>query len=142
MNEMVASTLESIAPLSWPIRIKLAIDLASALSYLHSLSPPIIHRDQKSLNVLLTHSLIQLKTIPADVIYSEPLAKLSDFGLSVKLFGESLRVQKGSKSLMDGINPTWSVRQLQSISSDGECRFSLLSRIYLIAHPSSSLFVI
>lgn len=54
--------------LTWKTeKISLASDIASALVYLHSLVPVIIHRDLKSLNVLLTDSLE---------------AKLSDFGLS------------------------------------------------------------
>jgi mitogen-activated protein kinase kinase kinase 7 len=48
-------------------KISLATDIANALVYLHSLVPVIIHRDLKSLNVLLSDA------------YE---AKLSDFGLS------------------------------------------------------------
>ncbi|KAL7686212.1 putative protein kinase [Plasmopara halstedii] len=47
-------------------KLPIAADISNALVYLHSLSPPIVHRDLKSFNVLLTQ---------------EFQAKLSDFGL-------------------------------------------------------------
>lgn len=54
--------------LTWKAeKLALATDIANALVYLHSLMPVIIHRDLKSLNVLLSDT------------YE---AKLSDFGLS------------------------------------------------------------
>ncbi|DAZ96185.1 TPA: hypothetical protein N0F65_012375 [Lagenidium giganteum] len=54
--------------LSWKKeKISIAIDIAEALAYMHSISPKIIHRDLKSRNVLLNSSMV---------------AKLSDFGLS------------------------------------------------------------
>eukprot|EP00921_Rhytidocystis_pertsovi_P004740 GHVQ01008224.1.p1 GENE.GHVQ01008224.1~~GHVQ01008224.1.p1 ORF type:complete len:989 (-),score=92.65 GHVQ01008224.1:1769-4735(-) len=60
--------------LSWQQKVKLAMDIAKGCTYLHACQPQIIHRDLKSLNILLSEPL----TRSADI----PLAKVSDFGLS------------------------------------------------------------
>jgi serine/threonine protein kinase len=54
--------------------MKITIDIAKAVNYLHHLSPVVIHRDLKSLNVLLAEEV-------ADE-YDTPIAKVADFGLS------------------------------------------------------------
>jgi serine/threonine protein kinase len=39
--------------LSWEERKRIALEIARGMNYLHSFQPPIVHRDLKSINVLL-----------------------------------------------------------------------------------------
>ncbi|KAI4324415.1 hypothetical protein MLD38_029907 [Melastoma candidum] len=54
-------------PLSWSLRMKVALGAAKGLAFLHAAEPQVIYRDFKTSNILL------------DVSYN---AKLSDFGLA------------------------------------------------------------
>ncbi|KAL1298029.1 probable receptor-like protein kinase At1g80640 isoform X1 [Arachis hypogaea] len=55
--------------LTWYLRLRIAVDVARALEYLHEHSnPPVVHRDIKSSNVLLDSNFN---------------AKLTDFGLAI-----------------------------------------------------------
>ncbi|XP_004309671.1 PREDICTED: probable leucine-rich repeat receptor-like serine/threonine-protein kinase At5g15730 [Fragaria vesca subsp. vesca] len=55
-------------PLSWDLRVAIALDVARGLEYLHyGAVPPVVHRDIKSSNILLDQSM---------------KAKIADFGLS------------------------------------------------------------
>ncbi|KAM0892465.1 hypothetical protein ACQ4PT_025761 [Festuca glaucescens] len=53
--------------LPWPLRLNIAIESAAALTYLHAIEPPIIHRDVKTNNILLD---------------TDFHVKVADFGLS------------------------------------------------------------
>ena len=61
--------VQSTPLMSWAARIKVALDAASGIKYLHNVVPPIIHHDIKSSNILL------------DATWT---AKVSDFSLSMK----------------------------------------------------------
>ena len=52
----------------------MAIDIAKGMNFLHTSEPQILHRDLKSLNLLLTETI----TGPTDFVQ----CKVTDFGLS------------------------------------------------------------
>lgn len=60
--------------LVWAQQHKMCTDVALAMDYLHKFNPQIIHRDLKSLNLLLVK--------PISSCSSVPVVKVSDFGLS------------------------------------------------------------
>ncbi|KAI9112436.1 hypothetical protein K1719_016633 [Acacia pycnantha] len=69
-NGNLASHLygENQEPLNWDARFQIALDVARGLEYLHyGASPPVVHRDIKSSNILLDQFM---------------RAKVTDFGLS------------------------------------------------------------
>lgn len=60
---------------TWPLRVKIALDISSALQHMHSFNPPIMHRDLKSPNILLTKKVDAWEQQPV-------VAKVTDFGLT------------------------------------------------------------
>ncbi len=67
-------------PLSWEKRLELAIGVAKGMMYLHSFAVPVLHRDLKSLNVLLDE-------------YYTP--KIADFGWT-RLLAEKMTLKVGT----------------------------------------------
>jgi len=63
-----------LIPLSWKQRCRIALDIAKGMNCLHSYKPPILHRDLKSLNLLLVD---QVKNESDPVV-----VKITDFGLA------------------------------------------------------------
>ncbi|CAE7598102.1 unnamed protein product [Symbiodinium sp. CCMP2592] len=79
--------------LIFPQQIKMCKDVAQAMCYLHTFDPMIIHRDLKSLNLLLGKKVLG----PSDV----PLVKVCDFGVA-KLQAQAgqMTAQAGTKHWM------------------------------------------
>lgn len=81
-------------PIDWKFRLRVAWDIAKGMAYLHSASPPLLHRDLKSPNVLL-----------ASHEWNAPsVAKIADFGLTGRAFTDFKAVAASER---DVENPTW-----------------------------------
>ncbi|BFG42151.1 hypothetical protein CerSpe_284250 [Prunus speciosa] len=79
--------------LPWKTRLRIAKQLASALTYLHTAFPrPIIHRDVKPTCILLDDDYVP---------------KLSDFSLSITIPPEKLYVEDAVKGTFGHLDPTY-----------------------------------
>ncbi|XP_062202572.1 putative leucine-rich repeat receptor-like serine/threonine-protein kinase At2g19230 [Phragmites australis] len=76
LEDHLRGEASAATPLTWHQRLKIALDSAQGLEYLHkSCQPPLIHRDVKTKNILLSADL---------------KAKISDFGL-MKAFTDEFK---------------------------------------------------
>lgn len=109
--------------LRWEDRLQIAIDIAQGIEYLHDGAvPPVIHRDLKSANILLTQSM---------------RAKVADFGLSKEEVFDGRN--SGLKGTYGYIDPAYISTNNFTTKSDvysfGIILFELISAI----HPHQNL---
>lgn len=78
--------------LSWHQKLKVIHDTASALDYLHTFDPPILHRDLKSLNLMLLDEVKDAVSLPE--------IKLADFGFARAYEDSSMTQCVGTKHWM------------------------------------------
>jgi serine/threonine protein kinase len=69
-------------------QIKISLDVARAVKYLHSQKPILIHRDLKSLNTLLLE--------PVSLLSDIPVGKLADFGAAKQMQESTMTANTGT----------------------------------------------
>jgi len=77
-GNLMAALADRPADFDWQTTRRIAAQVASGVGHLHAQSPPILHRDLKSLNVLLVSRPGQQGTSGGEQLH----AMVSDFGLS------------------------------------------------------------
>ncbi|KAH7374040.1 hypothetical protein KP509_17G084800 [Ceratopteris richardii] len=94
----------NVRPLTWDQRMKIAIDCAKGLTYLHECpQAPVIHRDIKPSNILLSETLE---------------AKLSDFGLSKVLEDEASHISTEVRGTTGYLDPEYLILGQLTEASD------------------------
>lgn len=117
----------STTPIRWFDRFRIAWEIASALSFLHSSKPqPIIHRDLKPANILLGGNLV---------------SKIGDIGLSTVLNSDELSTMYKDTApvgTLSYIDPEYQRSGLISTKSDVYA-FGLVMLQLLTAKPATAL---
>lgn len=88
--------------------LRIAFDVARGLQFLHSLDPPLLHRDLKTPNVMLASSDAR----------DPAVAKIADFGLTKELLTETLRGETASNR--EVTNPTWLAPEVLAAKNYGK----------------------
>mmetsp|Transcript_4544 Transcript_4544/g.12876 ORF Transcript_4544/g.12876 Transcript_4544/m.12876 type:complete len:299 (-) Transcript_4544:149-1045(-) len=94
-------------PVCWLQKLRMCDDVAKAMTYLHSFDPPIIHRDLKSLNLLLESPIHGADDLSA--------TKVTDFGLS------RLKASTGNSTMTSDVGTAhWMAPEMSSNSKYDE----------------------
>ncbi|KAA8536108.1 hypothetical protein F0562_028586 [Nyssa sinensis] len=104
LEEWLHGDVGPVSPLTWDIRMKIAIGTAKGLAYLHEgLEPKVVHRDVKSSNILLDR-----KWNP----------KVSDFGLAKLLGSEKSHVTTRVMGTFGYVSPDYASTGMLNEASD------------------------
>ncbi|RDY08819.1 putative receptor-like serine/threonine-protein kinase, partial [Mucuna pruriens] len=104
LEQWLHGDVGAVSPLTWDIRMKIAVGTAKGLAYLHEgLGPKVVHRDVKSSNILL------------DKKWN---AKVSDFGLAKLLGSEKSYVTTRVMGTFGYVSPEYASTGMLNEGSD------------------------
>ncbi|KAE9616519.1 hypothetical protein Lal_00035146 [Lupinus albus] len=104
LEQWLHGDVGSVSPLTWDIRMRIAINTAKGLAYLHEgLEPKVVHRDIKSSNILLDKNWN---------------AKVSDFGLAKLLGSEKTHVTTRVMGTFGYVSPEYASTGMLNERSD------------------------
>ena len=86
--ELLHEKKKSVPNLTYKQRKKMMLDIARGMHFMHSLEPPLMHRDLKSLNLLLAERVTGLN--------DHALCKVTDFGLTRSDNDGAMKTQAGT----------------------------------------------
>ena len=101
--------LTTNGPASWIMQVSFALQSAQALNYLHSHTPPILHKDVRSLNLLVDTSTATVKLI--------------DFGIS-----KATEVVNAQTSVIG--SQRWAAPEVVKVGKQKETKWSEKADIY------------
>lgn len=78
--EILHEKRKEIPKITYKQRTQMALDIALGMHFMHDLNPPLMHRDLKSLNILMYKNI---KTV-----FDKVQCKITDFGLARQANGE------------------------------------------------------
>lgn len=112
--------------------LKIALDIANGMNFLHSATPPLIHRDLKTPNIMLTN---QKNDPSADIV-----AKVADFGLVNRMVIPAFKEGRLQRAVS---NPTWQAPEILreeefTQQSDIYAYGLILWELYTRRHPYSN----
>ena len=110
VSEMCCTHGKAILNMDWHLRLKIASDIISGIAFMHSLNPPLLHRDIKSPNIFLVRCPVGIDRTTDEFITS-PLAKVGDLGLSVRLLGPD-RVRVAEGHFLENLTATWAAPEV------------------------------
>ncbi|ESQ41547.1 hypothetical protein EUTSA_v10013581mg [Eutrema salsugineum] len=114
---------EETQVLNWEERLQIALDISHGIEYLHEGAvPPVIHRDLKSANILLDHSM---------------RAKVADFGLSKEMVFD--RMNSGLKGTHGYMDPTYISTNKYTMKSDIYSFGVIILELITAIHPQQNL---
>jgi len=104
-------------------RVKLLLEIAEGLKYLHNFEPAVIHGDLKGTNILISENGV---------------ACLADFGLSHRSFQGDY--QENSNEWHDGGNPRWKAPELLRAATPEEGERTMKSDIFAFGRVIVEVF--